>query len=380
MKALPQTINARRDGLLIVFLGCAIFVSVGTALQLLSTQSLQDFKVVYYGARCIIAGSDPYRDENVLRIYEADAGKSRLRADDSSQQQAISRFLYLPSVSVLVAPFALLPWSIAHLSWMTATAASLILASFLIWQVAADSAPLLAAALVALLLCNSIGLLLIGNSAGIAVSLCMISVWCFARQKAVPLGIVCMALSLAAKPHDAVLIWLYFLLTGGLQRKRALVVLLLTVALSLPSVLWVSHTSPGWFREMNQNLSASSSNGGLNDPTPSAASSASPVMLLNLQAAIAVFCNDARLYNPISYILCAPLLVVWMAGVRRSRHRPETIWFALAAVAPLSLLPLYHRPHDSRLLLLSVPVCAILGNPREHSGGCLLPSPLYPSP
>ncbi len=35
-------------------------------------------------------------------------------------------------------------------------------------------------------------------------------------------------------------------------------------------------------------------------------------------------------------------------------------WLALAAVVPLTLLVTYHRPWDAKLLLLSVPACAIL--------------------
>ena len=38
----------------------------------------------------------------------------------------------------------------------------------------------------------------------------------------------------------------------------------------------------------------------------------------------------------------------------------ERAWFALAAVVPLTVLVTYHRLHDTKLLLLAVPACAIL--------------------
>jgi hypothetical protein len=35
-------------------------------------------------------------------------------------------------------------------------------------------------------------------------------------------------------------------------------------------------------------------------------------------------------------------------------------WLALAAVVPLTLLVTYHRPYDAKLLLLTVPACAMI--------------------
>jgi hypothetical protein len=46
---------------------------------------------------------------------------------------------------------------------------------------------------------------------------------------------------------------------------------------------------------------------------------------------------------------------------------PATAWLALAAIVPLSMLPVYHRQHDTRLLLLVLPAFAMLwakGGPR----------------
>ena len=50
-------------------------------------------------------------------------------------------------------------------------------------------------------------------------------------------GILCMAVSLAIKPHDSGLVWFYFLLAGGVYRKRALQTLAVTVLLALPAIL-----------------------------------------------------------------------------------------------------------------------------------------------
>jgi hypothetical protein len=51
---------------------------------------------------------------------------------------------------------------------------------------------------------------------------------------------------------------------------------------------------------------------------------------------------------------------VWIVVTLRSRFSIEKAWLALAAIAALSMLPVYHRIYDSKLLLLTVPACALL--------------------
>ena len=142
----------------------------------------------------------------------------------------------------------MLPWGPAHLLWMALTMGSLILASFLIWNIGADYAPIFSGVLIGFLLANSEVVVVFGNSAGIVVSLCIVAVWCFLRERFVPAGILCLAIGLATKPQDAGVVWLYFLLAGGVYRKRALKTLLALVALRLPVVLWVWHVSPHWMQ------------------------------------------------------------------------------------------------------------------------------------
>jgi hypothetical protein len=38
----------------------------------------------------------------------------------------------------------------------------------------------------------------------------------------------------------------------------------------------------------------------------------------------------------------------------------EKAWLALAAIGALSLLPIYHRIYDAKLLILTIPACAML--------------------
>jgi len=162
------------------------------------------------------------------------------------------------------------------------------------------------------------------------------------------------------KPHDSGLIWLYFLLAGGALRRRAWQVLAVVIVLSLPAIVWISHVAPNWPYELQSILAGYSSHGDVNDPGPSSMASHGIGMVISLQAVISVFRDDPRFYNPLTYLVCGALLLFWLVKVLRSPNKSNTAWFALAPIAALSVLPVYHRIYDARLLLVTIPACAIL--------------------
>ena len=138
-------------------------------------------------------------------------------------------------------------------------------------------------------------------------------------------------------------------------------ILLVTVVLALPFILWVSYTSPHWMQEMNSNLSAHSATGDDSDPGPRGVIAwTHGAQLISLQTVFSVFWDDPRFYNPATYLVCGLLLILWAIVVVRSRPTAANAWLALASVAALSMLPTYHRQQDTRLLLLVFPAFAIL--------------------
>jgi uncharacterized membrane protein len=243
---------------------------------------------------------------------------------------------------------------------MALTAGVFILAALLMWNVAANYAPDVSLFLMCILLVNCEAIFAAGNTAGIVVSLCVVAVWCFLQDRFVPAGILCLALSLAIKPHDAGLVWLYFLLAGGVYRKRALQTLFITVVLGLSAFLWVSHVAPHWIQDWHSNLETISAHGGLNDPSLYSVTGRTGGMVIDLQSAISVFRDDPRIYDPVSYLVCGALLLAWSVLTLKSRFPQRRAWLALAAIVPLTMLASYHRPYDAKLLLLAVPACAML--------------------
>ncbi|MGB6690364.1 MAG: hypothetical protein WBE76_21220 [Terracidiphilus sp.] len=358
--------KARLDGLYLVLLGSLVFILLGVAMANAPATPLADFRGLYYPAQCLIQHCDPYSQSDVIRVYRAEGGDRP--SDTEKVRQIATQDVYLPTVFSATLPFAILPWGLAHILWSVLTLGSLILASLLLWSLAADYSPVLSGALVGFLLANSEVLVMTGNAAGIVVGLCVVAVWCFVRSRFIVAGILCLAISLAVKPHDSGLVWLYFLLAGGVYLKRGLQTFLAALAFSLPGLLWAWRLSPHWMRELNSNLLAFSVHGGTNDPGLASGGAHGLGGVVSLQAIFSVFRDDPHFYNPASYLVFALLLLVWAVVVLRSRTSPAGLWLALAAIAALTMLPVYHRQYDTKLLLLSVPACAMLFRERRTVG------------
>ncbi len=350
--------RARADGLTFLMLGAITFLSFGAIMLRLPKEPMLDFHLAYCSAQCLLQHCDPYKQSDVLRIYRAEREKRPTDSDVKMFQTR--RVVYPPSEFAFALPFALLPPRPAQALWVTLIAGSFLLASFLMWNLGAGCAPVISGGLLCLSLVFSVSLISMGNQVCMDVGLCMVAVWCLLNERFVPAGILCLAGSLMLKPHDAGFVWLYFFLAGGRYRRRALQTLAVAAALSLPAVLWLTHLSPHWMQELHSNLSAFSAYGEINDPGPSAASGHGTLMITSLQSLISSFWDDPRIYNPTAYIICAPLLFAWGFVTLRSRPTQANAWFALAAIAALSMLPIYHRQYDARLVLLSVPACALL--------------------
>ncbi len=323
----------------------------------LLTASPADFKGIYYGVRWLLEHRDPYEQGAALNAYVADHG---VRPPTSSPLfQIMARQIYLPTGLFVVLPFALLPWGPSHLLWMILSEVSLIFAAFLVWDLASIYAPRISLFLICILLANSEVLFSSGNPAALTISLCIVTVWCFFKNRFVTAGVLCLAISLLLKPHDSGVVWLYFLLAGGSNRKRALQTLAVTVVLSMPAFLWVTDVAPHWMQELHSNLVLNETPGGVNNPRSDAFMSHGPAMIISLQAAVSVFQTDSRVYNLVSYLISGTLLLVWSITTLRSRVTPAQSWLALATVAALTMLITYHRPYDAKLLLLTLPACAM---------------------
>jgi hypothetical protein len=352
--------KARQDGLYLVLLGAAVFLLVGGALQVASPSSMGDFKGIYFESRCAVRNCDPYDPRQIANFYANEGGQKFSNSAERNLFINVTLGVNLPSTLLLVEPIASLPWKVAKALWTLLTAGSLILALFLLWDIGAESSPVITGALIFVFFATSELFLVLGNPACIVISFVVFAMWCFFRERFAFLGIAALALSILIKPHDVVLVWLYLFVYGGKLRVRALQTLAATVVLGVLSVLWISSVASGWLDELRMNLASMSARGGLNDPGPASMAGHGIGMIVNLQTIFSEWKDDPSFYNWASYILCGILLAVWLCAALKARSSGETIWFGLAPISAIAILPTYHRIYDAKLLVLVIPACVIL--------------------
>lgn len=350
--------RAKSDGLIFLVLGIATFILFGAFLKYRATDSMVDFKMLYYGARALLQHSDPYNQQAFSELFRTEFGESGFIEHHASMAVSIN----LPTTYFMVVPMAMLPFWLASAIWSLLTAGSLITAACLIWRIGAAYAPVLSGVLAGFALINGPVVVGNGNSAGIIVGLCVIAAWCVVTERAVWLGVFFLAVGLVVKPQDAGLLWLFSLLAGGVFRKRAVQALALAALLALPAALWVSRSAPQWIPELHSDLVEISAPGANCDPGPTGLTARTGTMevITDLQTVISVFHDSPSFYNFVTFLVCGALLLIWSVLTLRSNFSPALAWLALAAIAPLTLLVTYHRAYDARLLLLAVPACAML--------------------
>jgi hypothetical protein len=358
--------RARSDGLFFLVLGIITFILFGAFLRYRATDSMVDFKMLYYGGRTLLEHGDPYNQQTFSAHLDREFGESGFVQRHASMKVSIN----LPTAYFLSAPLAMLPFRLASIIWSLLSSISLITAAILVWRVGASYAPILSGVLAGFALINGAVVIGNGNSAGLIVGLCVIGAWSFVTESAVWLGVFCFAVSLVVKPQDAGFLWLFFLLGGVLTRKRALQSALIAILLAVPASFWVSRSAPQWIPELHANLVEISAPGGNCDPGPTGLTSKSGTMevITDLQTVIGVLDDSPSFYNTSTFLVCGMLLLAWGLVTFRSETSPMLAWLALAAIAPLTLLVTYHRAYDARLLFLAFPACAMLWMKGDGAG------------
>lgn len=323
-----------------------------------------DFGEIYYAARCVVHRQDPYNPQAAASLLVKELAVQGVKLPDDPAQAAMARTILsveinLPTTLFLLAPFAMLPWAVAQNLWTVFLAGTLALGALLVWDLGAKAAPDVWLLLAGFLLANCQGLLLDGNAAGLAVSLCVIATWCFLRNRYALLGAALFAVSLLIKPHDSGFVWLYFLLAGSALRKRALQTLAFAVVLTVCASIWIAPSSPHWPRELHENLALLSARGAT-DPGISGTTNNGAGQIVDLQAVLSILWNNPLFYNLTTYLIVGALILVWILATPVRQASLARSQVAIAAISVLSLLPFYHRSNDAKLLLLAIPACAVL--------------------
>ena len=348
--------RARKDGLYLMGLGLLVFLLLGTVLTV-ANPMMADFKGYYYSARCLLRNLDPYNPAEASSVFRQE---DNVAEETEANKQIVARNVYLPTIFTFTVPMALLPFNTAWLLFTLVRTASFLVGALLVWDIGAKWAPQVNGALIGLVLASSELVMVIGNVFPIAVGLCLIAVWCFLKKRFPVIGVFCLASSLVLKPQDGFMIWAYLFLAGGIYRKRALQTLAIAVLLSIPAVLWVTHVGPEWPSEIRSNLAIFSGHGNMNDEGPTAAMFNKPSFIIDLQTVVSYFRDDPRIYNPISFLIIGISALFWSIETVLWPPSYRRALLAIASASALTMLPVYHRTGDAKLLLLAIPATAML--------------------
>jgi hypothetical protein len=290
-----------------------------------------------------------------------------IAALDSRHNWQVLTPVYPPTTLVLIVPFALLPYPLAQAAWYFAGAALFCLGLGLLGQIVPPKHRWLYLLLgcVTLISSNTDLLLRPGNPSAITIGLLALALWFFFTQRPAWAGAVLLALALCFKPHLAAPVWAMLLLERRF-RKPALLSSAAALLLLAVGVTWVQRTvGPVWLADFRSAASVPYLPGGTSSPL-----GAEAFRFLNLQTVTGLWWPQAGKYNVAAYAVTLVLFAFWAVALFRAQPRlePWRWWMAFSGLLCLSLLPVYHRDYDSRLLVLTLPPMVVLLQNRWRMG------------
>jgi hypothetical protein len=330
-----------------------------------------DFIAPYSGARCLLRGCNPYDTVQLQQQYAAAHGDPA--ALDARHSWDVLTPVYPPTTFLLIAPFTLLPYPAAQELWFYLGAILFCLALGLLVQLVPRSAQwqrhataFFALACITLLCENTTLLFRPGNPSVYAIAFSALAVWAFWTERPAWLGMLFLAFALMMKPHLAVAVWCVLLLRRQ-SRLGALIGGGVALGILCACVLWLQQTvGPAWLADYREAFRAGFLPGGSGSPLGPEA-----FRFLNLQTVVGLWQPRPSMYDAITWAFTGLVFLFWLGSYLKRRNAPHALLLSLAGLVCLSLLPVYHRDYDSRLLILTLPAMVLLLF-RRPGMGCLL--------
>ncbi|WP_158615393.1 glycosyltransferase family 87 protein [Acidipila sp. EB88] len=342
-----------------MLLCCLLFVARGYHDERLADHQ-RDFKQPFSSARCLLTGCNPYSETDTRIAYLRAGG-----INDDPIVFAPYSALYPPFSLALLAPLAAIPYPVAQALWLWGCAGLFSVACLLTADLCGRFHSGSTVLCLGFFVVTSTILLMEGQVSTVAISLLVIGLWCFLRGRQPWLTTLCFTVALALKPHDALLLVLYFGFAGPRARVILRRTLVLTGLVVVAGCTWCSvHASSRfWMHDLLRNLYGNSGPGGVNEPVQ-----ANPQAgyLVSAQAIFGTFSSHPLVYHTGAYLLTAGLLALWLQPVLALRGSLHKHLLAIAGLACITLLPVYHRQYDTRLLLLIFPAVAMLVGTRHR--------------
>ena len=275
-----------------------------------------------------------------------------------------------PGAVVLLAPFGALSWPAAMIAWLAALLGGFVATVWALAKTAGfriDESRTVAFAAGCLALAPFHTGIASANQTILIVGLCALGIWAGGNRRDIAAGLLFGA-ACSMKPHIGAFLVLYYLIH---RRWRVFITsVAFTAGLVLLAAAWMQVHGVIWIPDYLNNIRFGATRNTIDDFT-----AANPIrfMLINLQVPLYSFTHGAKSANVLALSIGAVLIAVWIVLALRNRAVDGEL-LALAAVAVIGLLPLYHRLYDASVL--AIPLCWCLSQAshdlKKISQGALL--------
>ncbi len=325
--------------IVLLFAACLMFLLSRGPYRAIRYSTTGDFSTVYAGARCWLAGDNPY-DASFLKaqLVRAQAPASIERDQD------VNPPVYLPSALLLTAVFAWLPWTAANTAWCILLTAMFAWSAWALVQQVQLTARQRWMMVSAMLLFSPTYVGIYNGNPSVLVISCLVLALCF--RESLPASGLLLGIALSFKPQLAICV-IAVLALWKLYRP-ILLGLLIGLTFLIAGTLVASHFGKDWtwWQTEQQITAASFRAGGQSDPSPTSVVAWQMLDARTLTSYVFRNGNEAAIF---AWLIAAALAVLYL------RRRRADLWQDTAFLAVLTLLISYHRYYDAQLLLLTLP-------------------------
>lgn len=304
-----------------------------------------DFAATYSFARAWLKTQNPFDSDSARSMFVEGGGASILVPSPRHLPS-----VYLPTAFPVLAPFAILPWSVARVFFLVTGLACLAVATWALLDIAGTAlGPIRRLVFVSCVLAfgpihTSIAK---GQATTLVFAAVALALVLLRRERALAAGFA-VAVATALKPQLAAPILAYLLFRGGLRfwvAWGAALATLLVIALT-----WMGSVTD-WFPQWLGNVRASSTAGAVNDSSP-----LNPLAyhLINLEPAISRHL-PLGVSRAVVLLIVGAATIIAFAALKLGDRRADGS--AVPLLVATSLVATYHRYYDGVLLLFVVIWC-----------------------
>ena len=335
----------------------ALLLAIADAIRQSHVKGVQnpnDFVTLYAGAICITHACNPYSVPDLDKVL-VNARGSSIRQDWSDQLP-----VYPPTTLVLLLPLSLLSYKSATVLWYSLSLATYVfcLCWLFLFSSALGGTPLIVRVglvLLGLHFPKMLQCLGFGNPSLIVTGLLLFCVFDEAEARKI-LRLICIAIACLLKPPLALPVVALVLFKNPKRTRDGWIAtaLLALIFVALGLYTFIPTGMAHWLLDLSQNL-ALGERGGMNPSLRGAPSNT----LLNIATLPGYFVTNPVSIRLISFAVVAALAILYLIALNRLRK--SALWetrgylLAVATLAVLTLLPVYHRFCDIGVLLLAVP-------------------------